>query len=1265
MSNVTTADLCFSASRPRSFNDRVNVPFYIFAPDFRDSSGGIRVLHYLCHILNEIGEEAYLVNTRIASPRLRTPLLTFSVLKQHFLAGQDPVTIYPEIVSDNPLNTPLIVRWLLNIPGHLGKPIEFEAKDLIYYYEAWCLPHDLKGRPLFIHPVDHTYFHNDANPDDGDRTLECYYANKYFLNQKPILEEHQGLISVGQEIKRSHEELATIFRKAKVLYCYEPSGIISEAQACGCPVLFVRSDYWPLPPHDTHHKIPGAAVYGDENALLRANESLKLIPETHARARDNSWVMTKNLAESVYGSQQELRAGGKPLLNDIQKLWALGKDERSAAIDQFCEAYLSASPGLYFKDLDCSTRSAANPDNEPAGYWTWRNRRQLQESDRALLEQTMQEAWVGSPSFHIIVRVTKSQFPLLAKTLESLNTQIYGNWRVDVISTEPSPGDAFNSLPQLAWHTVSATAEAKPSIDMIVSAHSLDCVTELPSGVQLDPLCLFRIAHEISTGTNESSVLAYFVDDDVIDKNGVRHTPRFKPGVDPEWIRCTDLLGPLFVRLYAWRQTGGAAAEGSCPWYDLALRIINTCGEHSIGHISEPLLTYPEKIFLENHTGACIRAVKRQFPPRNYNVKPVSAHKGIWKVEFPLTSTPMVSIAIPSRDKPEYLKQCVDLLLSKTIYPDYEVLIIDGCSTDPDMSALLGKLSQRTESRVRWTELDGDFNLARFANHAATHAQGEYLLLLSDDIRIIQADWLNQLMRHALRDEIICVAPVLASPPDGKIKSAGYCLGLGDLVGTPHQGSACIGEAGYLNNLLCDRSVEAVSADCMLLQRDAFNSAGGMNEDDFGFAYADIDLCLRLRQSGKRCLVTASVTLVQLGGTCLRPLATTPTEVAQKQLADLRTQEGLIDRRFDEFSSDRYWSKHLSRNTVEPVIELRCIPTWHVRSWCAPRIVAFPVSNAQGLIRLTQPLSALQRAGKAHSCVYQPRSDQPGIPSALDLARHNPDIIISHHFIGENSLMASYQWSKWLRRCFRVYAVDDLLTDMPKKSSLRQCIPADARSYLARILPYFDRLVVSTEFLAEQYGKLASETRVVPNRLERDVWMSLRSEKRTTKRPRVGWAGGTAHEGDLQIIAETVAATSNEIDWIFLGMCPDNIRPFIKEFHPFGDYAQYPQRLARLNLDLAVAPLEQIPFNRGKSNLRLLEYGALGIPVICTDIEPYRDSPACKVSNDPRAWLRALRERLDDLDAAAKEGEALQHWVTTHYVLEDHLESWLSSHLPD
>lgn len=350
MSNSAFASFSSSASRPRSIFDRLNIPFYILAFDYRHSSSGIRVLHYLCHLLNEMGEEAYVLSPRVISPRLRTPQLTLAQLQAHYLAGQNPVTFYPEVVLNNPMNTPITARWLLNKPGRIRpEPIQYEAKDLIFYHENWCLPTGMSGTQMFILPVDHALFNNDNNPNDGQRVYECVYARRYLHEgKKTLLPEHQGLLSLDQEIKRSPEEIAAILRQAKVLYCYQPSALIREAVACGCPVILVASDYWKLAEDDTHRKIPGTAVYGEEKALERARQSLGEIYGLHAAEHENAWAMSRRLAETVYAAAQDLLTEGKPLINGIQTLWHYPASQRIQHLEYFTEAYLKT--GLYFPD---------------------------------------------------------------------------------------------------------------------------------------------------------------------------------------------------------------------------------------------------------------------------------------------------------------------------------------------------------------------------------------------------------------------------------------------------------------------------------------------------------------------------------------------------------------------------------------------------------------------------------------------------------------------------------------------------------------------------------------------------------------------------------------------------------------------------------------------------------------------------------------------------------------------------------------------------
>ena len=250
---------------------------------------------------------------------------------------------------------------------------------------------------------------------------------------------------------------------------------------------------------------------------------------------------------------------------------------------------------------------------------------------------------------------------------------------------------------------------------------------------------------------------------------------------------------------------------------------------------------------------------------------------------------------------------------------------------------------------------------------------------------------------------------------------------------------------------------------------------------------------------------------------------------------------------------------------------------------------------------------------------------------------------------------------------FRVYALDDLITNIPESNPTYSALPAGTiAERLTLGLRASDRLLVSTEPLVDAYRHLIDDIRLVPNSLPWSIWGELRSQRRNGKKPRVGWAGAQQHAGDLRFLEEVINATSHEIDWIFFGMMPQGSRPLIAEFHDYvHDFSAYPAKLASLDLDLAIAPLEIHPFNEAKSNLRLLEYGILGWPVICTDILPYRtdNPPVSRLPNDAAKWIEAIRERVADRDALAREGDALREWVKRHYLLENRLDEWLSAFL--
>jgi glycosyltransferase involved in cell wall biosynthesis len=173
-------------------------------------------------------------------------------------------------------------------------------------------------------------------------------------------------------------------------------------------------------------------------------------------------------------------------------------------------------------------------------------------------------------------------------------------------------------------------------------------------------------------------------------------------------------------------------------------------------------------------------------------------------------------------------------------------------------------------------------------------------------------------------------------------------------------------------------------------------------------------------------------------------------------------------------------------------------------------------------------------------------------------------------------------------------------------------------------------------------------------------WLGLRLEPKARDRLRVGWIGAGQHKGDLDQIAEVVRLLAEEVDWVFMGMSTEEITPHLKEFHKFVSIADYPKKMSELELDIAIAPLEDNAFNSCKSNLRLLEYGAMGWPVVCSNVFPYRadDPPVMRCPNETQAWVDALRTLMADRELRLRMGAQLHEWVMDKFLLSNLVAKW-------
>ncbi|WP_405124445.1 glycosyltransferase [Pseudomonas alloputida] len=696
-----------------------------------------------------------------------------------------------------------------------------------------------------------------------------------------------------------------------------------------------------------------------------------------------------------------------------------------------------------------------------------------------------------------------------------------------------------------------------------------------------------------------------------------------------------------------WLALGGFRSEaGRAFELDFILRLIEDKGLEGLGHISEPLLIRAPALLRdcpdERH------AILRHMQARGFQSATVeSSLPGHYELDYGAGDGALVSILVSTLGGLARAHRCMETILEKTAYRAYEVLLLDQCDDDPALQTWLEGLEQLGSESLRVVRFPAHWSQAQVRNQAAQQARGELLLWLDVGVAVLEPDWLHQLVNHACRQEVGAVGAKLLAG-DCTVRHGGLVLGLNGPVGRVFAGQA-MGAAGYLHRLLVDQNHAAISGKCLMVKASVFREAGGFDESQELVPWADVDLCLRLHSAGYLNVWTPRASLL---------INEVPEPTVTAEQAD-----ALYARWLPLLAHDPTYNPSFSLGSGDEFCISPSKLSWKpLSSWQpVPSVLAHAaLQRGSGQYRVIQPLEQLNSAGLVDGTLINTQL------SLVELVRFAPDSIVLQCEVSEAQLERMRRMQEF-SRVFKVFDLDGSLSAVSGGSSSRPLMIEDVSRHFGGALTYADRLVVSTEAMAEILVGGHDQIRVVPSRLDPRWWAGLSSRRRRSVKPRVGWVGGLGHASDPQVVVEVVKALSSEVEWVYFGICPDALRPYIDEYHPVVAIDDYAANLARLDLDLALAPMEQTLINECKSNLRLLEYGACGFPVICSDLACHRgDLPVTRVQNNLGDWLAAIRMHLSDLDATACLGDELQARVMRDWMLDgDHLlrwrEAWLAN----
>jgi GT2 family glycosyltransferase len=387
-----------------------------------------------------------------------------------------------------------------------------------------------------------------------------------------------------------------------------------------------------------------------------------------------------------------------------------------------------------------------------------------------------------------------------------------------------------------------------------------------------------------------------YADEDELGPSGEYRAPRFKPDFSPDFLLSSAYIGrPVAIGSRVVRDLpplvgeDAQALDDECTLAasrvaDSVLHIPEVLCHRSESHL--PRTTPPGAPHGEAAGPPSDAEGSAGSPPLTHRISPAATNRSI-------------SILVPFRDEPRFLRTCVDSVVATTRSLDTELVLIDNGSTDLEVLTLLEDLERR--SNVRIVSDPRPFNWAQLNNDAARAARGEVLLFLNNDIEARRDGWLDVLAGHALRPDIGAVGARLLYP-DGRLQHCGVVIGLIGAAGHPLVGLAP-GEPGYLDMAVTTRESSAVTGACLATRREIFELLDGFDES-LGIDLNDIDYCLRASAAGYRVIYEPRAELVH---------HESPSRGTAGGVEDI---VNFIDRWSDCIASgDPYFSPHLSRTS--------------------------------------------------------------------------------------------------------------------------------------------------------------------------------------------------------------------------------------------------------------------------------------------------------------------------------------------------------------
>ena len=491
-------------------------------------------------------------------------------------------------------------------------------------------------------------------------------------------------------------------------------------------------------------------------------------------------------------------------------------------------------------------------------YMIWLENNKLTEE---MLEEQRKTKFKHELTISVVVPMYNTEKVFFKELIESLKNQTYSKWELCLADGSEVPNELLKDYiddDRIKYSFLNSNLGISENTNKAIEMATGDFIGFLDHDDLLSQDALYEVVKAIN---EEKNVDFIYTDEDKIDENKERFEPYFKPDFSPETLECNNYITHFVVVKKALLKEVGMLNSkfNGAQDFDFVLRATEKA--ENIVHI--PKVLYHWRV----HRGSTANVADAKPYAFEAGIKVVEEHlkrmnkagdvqngqdiPGIYRINYKVIGNPKVSILIPNRDNVKLLKEAVSSILELTSYSNYEIVIIENGSTDKETFKYYDLIKDKTNVKIlKFDEDTDEFNYSKLINLGVKNVDGEFVLQLNNDIKIISKDWLDIMVGYSQQKEIGAVGGRLYYE-DKTIQHAGIIVGLSGIAGNMLV-NLPYGERAYFGRESATRNVAAVTGACLLCRRELYEEVGYMDEEMFKVAFNDVDFCLKLMEKGYR-----------------------------------------------------------------------------------------------------------------------------------------------------------------------------------------------------------------------------------------------------------------------------------------------------------------------------------------------------------------------------------------------------------------------------